>query len=247
MFAIGSIIAFVGLLALVGGLVQRVRAGRLAKTPFVKTGEVGPQKAGEKGAISTEGKVVAPQLLTSPVTGTPCLYYDVAVTAHWKVGDGTHTQRVTDEKASAPFGLDDGSGTAWIDAQKGGDFDTKTWRKKQSRGLMSAFTGKPLTFGDRGFTVPTGIRVGLVQVPDSAEFEVVERVLEPAPFFFANGKLDEAGKIGSPAWTALVLSTKGRDELMAGTGKMAKMLLVGGGAAAAAGALVAGIGAAIGA
>ena len=246
MLAIGSIIAFVGLLALAGGLVQRVRAGRLAKTPFVKTGEVAPQRAGDKGSISTEGKVVAPQLLTSPVTGTPCLYYDVAVSAHWKVGDSTRTQRITDDKMSPPFGVDDGSGTAWIDAQKGGDFETKTWRKKQSRGLMNAFTGKPLMFGDRGFTVPTGVRIGLVQVPDSAEFEVVERVLEPAPFFFANGRLDEQGKIGSPSWTSLVLSTKGRDELMAGTGKMARLLLIGGSSTAAAGTVLAGVGAALG-
>lgn len=246
MFAIGAIVAFVGLLALVGGLFQRVRAGRLANTPFVKSGEVSPSKAGDKGAISTEGKVVAPQLLTSPVTGTQCLYYDVTVTAQWKVGDSNHTQRVTEERQATAFAVDDGSGPAWIDAAKGGDFDFKSFRKKDSRGLMSAFTGRPLTFGDRGFSVPTGIRVGLVHVPDSAEFEVVERCLPAEPFFFANGKLDESGKIGSPNWTSLVLSTKPREELMAGTGKMAKMLLTGGGVAAAAGALLAGIGAAIG-
>jgi hypothetical protein len=245
MLAIGAILAFVGLLALVGGLFQRVRAGRLANTPFVKSGEVSPSKAGDKGAISTEGKVVAPQLLTSPVTGTPCLYYDVVVNAQWKVGDSSHTQRVSEEKQATPFGVDDGSGPAWIDANKGGDFDFKSFRKKDSRGLMSAFTGRPLTFGDRGFSIPTGIRVGLVHVPDSAEFEVVERVLPAAPFFFANGKLDESGKIGSPSWTALVLSEKPREELMAGTGKMAKMLLTGGGVAAAAGTLLAGIGAAL--
>lgn len=246
MLAIGSIIALVGLLALVGGIFQRVRAGRLANTPFVKTGEVSPQKAGEKGAISTEGKLVVPQVLTSPVTGTPCLYYDVAVTASWKVGDSSHNQRVTDEKQATAFAVDDGSGPAWIDANKGGDFDFKTWRKKDSRGLMSAFTGKPLTFGDRGFSIPTGIKVGLVHVPDSAEFEVVERVVPVGDFLYANGKLSEQGKIGSPSWTSLVLSTKPREELMAGTGKMAKMLLTGGGVAAAAGVLLAGIGAAMG-
>lgn len=245
MLAIGSIIALIGFLALVGGIFQRVRAGRLANTPFVKTGEVAPEKAGEKGAISAEGKVVVQQPLVSPVSGTPCLYYDVAVTAQWKVGDSSHTQRVTDEKAGAPFAIDDGSGPVQIDVSKGGDFDFKTWRKKDSRGLMSAFTGRPLTFGDRGFSVPTGIRVGLVHVPDSAEFEVVERVLPVGDFLFANGKLD-SGRIGSPSWTSLVLSTKPREELMAGTGKMAKMLLTGGGVAAAAGVLLAGIGAAMG-
>ena len=246
MLAIGSIIALVGFLALVGGIFQRVRAGRLANTPFVKSGEVSPAKVGDKGAISTEGKVLAPNVLTSPVTGTPCLYYDVVVNAQWKVGDSSHTQRVSEAKEAAGFSVDDGSGAAQVDCTKGGDFDFKSFRKKDSRGLMSAFTGKPLTFGTQGFSIPTGIRVGLVHVPDSAEFEVVERVLPVAPFFYVNGKLNEQGRIGSPSWTSLVLSEKPREELMAGTGKMAKMLLTGGGVAAAAGALLAGIGAAMG-
>lgn len=246
MFAIGALVAFVGLLALVGGVFSRVRAGRIANTPFAKTGEIaqkGSAAAGEKGAISTEGRVIAPQLATSPVSGTMCLYYDVVVTARWKTGDHQHTQRVSEEKMSAPFSLDDGTGEIRIDASKGGDFEMKTtFSKKQSRGIMSAFTGKPLTFGDRGFIVPQGIRIGMTVIPDHAEFEVVERCLPAHEFMYANGKLENAA-IGSPNWTALVLSPKKRDELLAGTAQMAKMLLVGGGAAAGVGAVLAGIGA----
>lgn len=246
MVAIGAFALVIGLLALVGGVVSRVRAGRIANTPFASTGDVaskGASVASPKGAISTEGRVVAPQLATSPVTGTPCLYYDVVVTASWKVGDSVQTHRVTDEKVAAPFALDDGSGAIRVDASKGGDLGTKTtFQKKQSRGLMSAFTGKPLSFGDRGFTVPQGIRVGLTVIPDHAEFEVVERCLAMPERLYANGKL-EGGAIGSPNWTALVLSTKSRDELLAGTATMAKRLLVGGAAASAAGAALAGIGA----
>lgn len=249
MVAIGVLVLFVGILALAGGAFSRVRAGRIANTPFASTGDVaskGASLATQKGGISTQGRVVAPQLATSPVTGTPCLYYDVTVTAHWKVGDSVQTHRVTDEKVAAPFAIDDGSGAIRIDASKGGDLGTKTtFQKKQGRGLMSAFTGKPLTFGERGFSVPQGIRVGLTVIPDTAEFEVVERCLAMPERLYANGKL-ENGVIGSPSWTSLVLSTKSRDELLAGTATMAKRLLVGGAAASAAGALVAGVGAMMG-
>lgn len=249
MVAIGAFALVLGVLALVGGVFSRVRAGRIANTPFASTGDVaskGLAVAGPKGAISTEGRVVAPQLATSPVTGTPCLYYEVAVTASWKVGDSVQSHRVTDEKVAAPFALDDGSGAIRIDASKGGDLGTKTtFQKKQSRGLMSAFTGKPLSFGERGFSVPQGIRVGLTVIPDHAEFEVVERCLPMPEKLYANGKLDN-GAIGSPNWTSLVLSTKSRDELLAGTATMAKRLLIGGAAASAAGAVLAGIGAMMG-
>lgn len=76
MVGIGVLVLFIGALALVGGIVQRMRSGRLANTPFAKTGDIakrGSAATGDKGAISTEGRVVASSLVTSPVTGTRCL------------------------------------------------------------------------------------------------------------------------------------------------------------------------------
>jgi alkyl hydroperoxide reductase subunit AhpF len=110
---------------------------------------------------------------------------------------------------------------------------------------MSAITGKPLTFGENGFTVPTGMRVEGVLIPDSADFEVTERCLMPVPFLYANGRVDEQNRIASPSWISLVLSTKKRDELLAGTATFAKRLLIGGAAASGVGAVVAAIGAVI--
>ncbi|MBX7197152.1 MAG: E3 ubiquitin ligase family protein [Sandaracinaceae bacterium] len=250
MLGIGVLVLFIGGLALIGGIVQRVRSGRLASTAFAKTGDVaskGSAVAGDKGAISTEGRVVANGMVTAPVTGTDCLFYETIVTATWKVGDASFTERVTDERLAAQFGVDDGSGTVWVDASKGGDFDTKqVFKKKDSRGLMSALTGKPLTFGDRGFSVPQGLRVNGKLIPDSAEFEVTERCLMPAEHFYVNGKLDAQNRIGSPSWTALILSTKKREELMASTAQWSKYLLMGGGATSAAGAVVAAVGAMMG-
>lgn len=246
MLAVGTIVLFVGLLALAGGGLQKLRAGRLAKTPFARTGEVatkGQAVAGEKGSISAEGKVAAQQLVHAPVTGTACLYYETEVVAKWKSGDTTHSQRVIHERVAAPFSIDDGSGPVWVDASKGGDFDTKqAFRKTQSRGLMSAITGKPLAFGERGFSIPMGIRVNGLLVPDSADFEVTEKVLEVPGSLYANGKLDDQNRIGSPSWTALILSTKSRDALMSGTATTSKRLLIGGAVSSGLGAVVSAVG-----
>ncbi|MFN7701344.1 MAG: GIDE domain-containing protein [Deltaproteobacteria bacterium] len=245
MVGIGVLVLFIGALALVGGIVQRMRSGRLANTPFAKTGDIakrGSAATGDKGAISTEGRVVASSLVTSPVTGTRCLYCETLVTATWKVGDASFTERVTDEKIAAAMGLDDDSGLVWLDASKGGDFDLKqTFAKKDSRGLMSAITGKPLLFGDRGFSVPQGLRIHGKLIPDSAEFEVTERCLLPTEHLYANGKLDAQGRIGTPDWTALILSTKKRDELLASSTRWSRYLLLGGAVVATVGAAVAAI------
>jgi hypothetical protein len=247
MLAVGAIVLLVGVLALVGGGLQKLRAGRIAKTPVARTGDIlskGAAVAGEKGAISTEGKVAASQLVTAPVTGTQCLYYETEVVAKWKKGDQTVTQRVVHERVAAPFTVDDGSGAVGIDASKGGDFDTKqAFRRTQSRGLMSAITGKPLTFGENGFSIPMGMRVNNVIIPDSADFEVTEKVFEVPSHLYVNGKLDEQNRIGSPSWTALILSTKSRDELLSGTATMSKRLLIGGAAAGSIGAVLSAVGA----
>lgn len=247
MLMVGFLVAFIGVIALIGGAFSKYKAGRIAKTPFVKSGDVaskGAAVAGDKGAISTEGRIVPGQLLTSPVTQTSCLFYETSVIATWKSGDTNHREVVTQEKVAAPFAVDDGTGAVQIDAGKGGDFDMKeAFRKKQSRGLMSAMTGRPLQFGDYGFTVPMGIRVGKRIVPDSASFEVTEKVLLPEGSLYVNGKLDEHNRIGTPSWTSLILSPKTRDELMAGSAQTAKMLLIGGAAACGVGMVVSVVGA----
>jgi hypothetical protein len=91
--------------------------------------------------------------------------------------------------------------------------------------------------------VPQGLRVHGKLIPDSAEFEVTERCLLPTEHLYANGKLDAQGRIGTPDWTALILSTKKRDELLASSTRWSRYLLVGGAVTSTAGGAVAAIGA----
>lgn len=242
MTILGIILLFVGVLALAGGALQKYRSGRIAKTPFARTGDVaskGAAVAGDKGAISTEGRVVAPQLVTSPVTQTPCLFYEVKVLAKWKSGDQRRSKLLQDGKLAAPFSLDDGSGPVPIEAGQGGDFELKrTFHQTKGKGIVDAFKGGGIHFGDHGFTVGTGQIVDRVRIPDTAKYEVTERCLMPADQLFALGKLTEHNAIGSPSWASLMLQPRQRDELLAGTSRFANRLLAGGGGVSALGTLL---------
>jgi hypothetical protein len=228
-----------GIVALIWGLVQKFKAGRLAKAPFVKTGEAatkGEAVAGEKGAISVQGAVKAPRLLTSPVTGTQCLYYELKVVGKWKEGDSEKSKDYVDEKSATQFMVDDGSGAIKIDASKGGDFDCleKTFDETKKEGMFADLKsavgkGQPIMFGNYAFQNP----------PLSAanKFECVEKVVKPQQQLFVLGKID-TGSIGSPSWTSLILSSKTREELLGSTAKAAKNFLIGGAAAAGVGVIL---------
>jgi hypothetical protein len=230
MFAAGIFVLFIALLAWAGFGVQKYKAGRLAKTPLVDTGEAaekGEQVAGDKGAISVEGQLNYDELLTSPVTGTKCLYYQLDVDAKWDAGESSESKKVMDEKKAVGFTLDDGSGPVAIDASQGGDFeDLETaFSKKKGRGIVS--TSSRIEFGDNGFSVLAGQKVDGVYIPDDAKYEVVEKVLEPIDKAYANGKITENNEVGSPNWASLILSSKTYDEIVAGTEGFAQKLMYG--------------------
>lgn len=228
-----------GIIALIWGGMQKFKAGRLAKAPFVKTGDAatkGESVAGEKGAISVEGQVKTQELLTSPVTGTECLYYELKVVGKWKDGDSEKSKDYVDEKSAAAFALDDGTGAVRIAADQGGDFDCleKTFEETKKEGMFADLKsavgkGEPIMFGQYAFENPA--------MSKANKFECIEKVVKPQPQLFALGKL-ENGMIGSPSWTSLVLSNKSRDELLGSTAKAAKNFLIGGAAAAGVGVIL---------
>ena len=220
-----------GIVGLICGIYFKVRAGRVAGAPLVKTGEAAAQgaaAAGPKGAISAEGNVVCQQPLVSPVTGVPCLYYQLKVTASWKDGDTQKSKELTKEKRAAQFAIDDGSGPVWVDAREGGDFEP-TQKKEETQGtsLLGGITGQDLVFGN--YRVSTGM------LSLGTKYEVVEEVLPVVPRLYACGKVGQSHAIAAPGWRSLILSEKSRDELLAGATKGAKMFLGGGGGALAVG------------
>jgi hypothetical protein len=225
-----------GIVALVWGAMQKYKAGRLAKAPFVSTGDAGSQGskvAGERGAISVEGRVTVVEPLRSPVTGSECLYYELEVVGSWKDGDSKESKKYLEEKRAADIRLDDGSGAVRIDANQGGDFEPlkQTFDETKKEGFLADLKsaigkGKPIMFGHYAFTNPVNSK--------ASEFRCIERVMPVQPRLYVCGKSAD-NAIGSPNWTSLVMSHKSRDELLGSTGKSAKLFLVSGAVAAAAG------------
>lgn len=238
MTAVGVILTAGGIVALIWGAMQKYKAGRIAKTPLVGTGDAaiqGEAAAGPKGAMSVQGDLKVQTPVVSPVTGTECLYYELKVTGTWKDGDTQKSADYVDEKYAADFGIDDGSGTVMINAQEGGDFElVKTFDETKKEGFLADLKGavgkgEPIMFGGYPFENPPMSRANM--------FKCVERVLPITPKVFALGKVN-GNVIGPPGWTSLILSSKTREELLGGAAKTAKLCLIGGAASAGVGAIV---------
>lgn len=239
MASVAAIIVVLGILLLIFGGMQKFKAGRIAKAPFVKTGDAaarGAQLAGAKGAISTYGNVEIRQPLRSPVTGTECLYYELKVKGEWKDGDTTKSENYVEQKVCADFGVNDGTGLVIVDARKGGDFEpfNKTFEETKKEGFLADLKsavgrGQAIMFGNYAFQNPT--------MSKANKFTCTEHVLPVQRALFACGR-SEGGVITSPGFVSLILDHRSRDELLGKAAKTAKMCLFGGAGAMAAGTLL---------
>lgn len=230
MLQIGIVAVTLGIIGLIYGLMQKMKAGRVADAPLVKTQDAatqGAQVASPKGALSAQGAVLCPEPLVSPVTGTPCLYYRITCKAEWKDGDTSKSKEIVDEKRAARFAIDDGSGPVPVDASKGGDFEPlQTKSETKGTGLIGGITGADVVFGN--YRVNTGpFAIG-------TKFTVREEVMPVVPRVYACGRA-ESGAIVSPSWRQLLLDARSRDEVLSAATASAKRFVIGGAVAFAAG------------
>ena len=224
---IGIALLALGLIGLIYGIVQRLKAGRLTDAPLVSTGDVamrGRAAAGPKGQISAQGNVICHQPVIAPFTGIQCLYYEIKCTARWKDGDTAKSKIIDEQKVAAQFMIDDGSGAVAVDAREGGDFEPMQ-RKSEMKGtgLIGGLVGAEMQFGNYRVNTPI-LDVG-------TKYEVEEELLPLVPRLYACGRVGEGGNfIASPSWRQLIVSAKSRDELLASATKTAKIALLAGGA-----------------
>lgn len=229
---VGTIIVVLGIIATIWGIFQKVKAGRVTDAPLVPTGDAarrGREIAGPKGQISAQGAVLCQQPLIAPVSGTPCLYYQVRCVAEWKAGSKNKSKILDDQKVAAQFAIDDGSGPVWVDARDGGDFEPRQSKvQTKGAGLLGGLTGGDLMFGS--YTVSTGaLSLG-------TKYRVEETVMPLVTRAYACGRISDEGAIAAPGWRALLLSNKSRDELLSSATKGAKISLIAGAASLVVGA-----------
>jgi len=235
--SIGMVAVALGIVGVIWGIFQKVKAGRVADAPLVPTGDAarrGREVAGPKGQISAQGAVVCSQPLIAPFSGTPCLYYRIKCTAEWKEGDTNKSKVLDEQKVAAQFAIDDGSGQVFVDAREGGDFEPTQWKREtKGTGLLGGITGTEITFGN--YRVQSGM------LSMGTKYSVEEEVMPLVPRVYACGRVaEQGGAITAPGWRSLILSQKSRDELLSAATKGAKTFLLAG-----AGVLVLGTGMAV--
>jgi hypothetical protein len=218
---VGFALIVIALIAGVAGLLQFLKGKKLLAAPFRKTGEVAsnPQSGDAKGLVSVEGDVRAAQPLTSPVTNTPCVYFEHKI--EHEVEESTLTEQGTktskkwkthhDEKKGSIFQVDDGSGPIQVNVTDGVDAD-----------LKQMHSGPPPGHGVAGAAV--------AMITGALRVRHTEKILPAQGKLFVMGKLGggqiakQDGMLGK-----ILLSTKGRDGLLGATKRNSLIGFIAGG------------------
>jgi hypothetical protein len=220
---IAAIVTALSIVVVIYGLLMRRKASRITNADHMQSGSASSAPDGK--AVSVQGTPVA-QPLVSPVTGTPCLYYEVEIEGFWKEGDNKKSKTYYEDK-QGQVGVDDGSGVLPVNLADGGDFDLqKTFEEKHKEGMFDDLKnavgkGKPITFGNFEFRNPVNSKAN--------EFVCTEKVFKAdGGTVYANGYMKQ-GVLTGKAIFSLVVSPKTREQLLDEALGNAKKALMGGG------------------
>ncbi len=217
---IAAIIVALSIVALIYALLQKRKASRITKAEQIQSGGLSQRPNGS--AVSVEGRPVGQGLL-SPVTQTPCLYYELEVEGFWKDGDSEKSKTYLDLK-EGHVGVDDGSGVAPLNLQGGGDFDLRqTFNETKKEGMFDDLKnalgkGKPIVFGHYNFENPVNSKAN--------KFVCTERVFEATNNIYAAGYVKD-GVLSGKGLFSLLVSPKTRGELLDAALGTAKKTFIG--------------------
>jgi hypothetical protein len=223
MSVLGWILAVCGVAGIIFGVRMLLKLKKMTTVPFVKPSEIahkGQGAADANGLISTEGQVGEGGLLTAPMSGQPCLAYEVVVELKWEQEEttekGTETKKgknnVHSQYQGCVFELGDGAGAVKVDLAKKPDASFEEAHSSTIK-IGSTIPGL-LTFGKLQMNRPN-----LPHDRRTVAFVGTEKILKPSSTLYALGQL-KGTTIGEPAGALsgkLALSTKGRAHLMAAT------------------------------
>jgi hypothetical protein len=217
---IGGLLIAIAVIALIYWLIMARKTGKIRDIPFRKPSEIAQQgsAAGDaKGLASCEGQVQG-QPINAPMSGQPCLYWEIEITRAWEKystdsnGNSTTSSGTTSavtEKGGTIFGLTDGAGTVGVDCTKKPDTDLKDSHSSEVR--IGMLLPGELQFGNLRTQVPH-----LPSGENVKAFRGKEKIL---PFsqgqtLFALGKVAQGPHgpmLTEMGWSSLMISDKGRD------------------------------------
>lgn len=230
MSVLGWILALIGFGLSIFGLLQMLKGKKMNAVPFrapSQIAQLGQGAADAKGLVSTEGAVGQQGLLVAPMSGRPCLAYEVTVERKWEKSErtenGNQTSRGKDKVWSdykgAVFPIQDGQGQIWVDAttQPDASFE-KAHDSDVDVGLLGMIPGT-LQFGNLQMNTPTILNLESRTVG----FEGTEKIVPPSATMYALGALamtPNGPVLATPKGIGtgkLVLSDKGRASLVKST------------------------------
>ncbi|MBS2020576.1 MAG: hypothetical protein JST00_47410 [Deltaproteobacteria bacterium] len=229
MSGLGWILAFLGFIGLIVGLLQMLKGKKMNSVPFrapSQIAQMGPQAADAKGLVSTEGAVGQQGLLTAPMSGRPCLAFEISVERKYEKQERTEngmktvrgSSNIFSDYRGGMFSIQDGQGQVFVDASERPD---ASFEKSHSSGVNVGILGiipGTLQFGNFQMNTPL-----LTGEGSTTGFEGVEKIIPPSPNLYALGAL-AASPNGPVMHTPkgigtgkLILSTKGRAQLVSST------------------------------
>lgn len=229
MSGLGWILAFLGFIGLILGLMQMFKGKKLNRVPFrapSQIAQMGPQAGDASGLVSTEGAVGQQGLLTAPMSGRPCLAFEIEVSRKYEKQERTEngmktvrgSSNIFSDYRGGIFAIQDGQGQVFVDASQKPDasFD-KSHSSGVNVGILGIIPGT-LQFGNFQMNTPL-----LTGEGSTTGFEGVEKIIPPSPNLYALGALAQSPNgpvMHTPKGIGtgkLILSTKGRAQLVSST------------------------------
>ncbi len=227
---LGWFLAVSGAVGIFFAVFQTTKLKKMNRVPHRRPSEImtlGPGAADARGMLSTEGQArFGAQPLMGPMSGEPCLAYEIFIEAKWEkhvsTDSGTRrdtgSRRVFTQSNGCIFQLLDGAGGVLVDAT--GPLDASMEISHTSEiGLGGIQWPTRLRFGHLDTNTP------IVHGDDGRiiGFVGTERIVRASPTLYALGqlKMEPSGPVlGTPKGMGtgkLVLSSKGRSSLLAST------------------------------
>jgi len=241
---LGWFLAVVGLLGVIFGILQMLKAKKMNTVPFRKPSEItGPAAADAKGLVSTEGAILeGPQPLRGPMSGKPCLASEILIERKWE--KWVMTEKGREKKTGTDKAFTQTYGTMFAVSDAGGRVVVDT------TGALDADMEKSHTHTVAG-NVYGGLAFGNFQFNASANYGDsqttswvgTEKIVAITPSIYVLGQLAPGAQghtIGTPKGIGtgkLVISSRGREKLLKSTklkmilGLVLGVLFLGGGTA----------------